>query len=97
MANQAPSTPAMADAQTVEVLNAAPFHHGEMPINEQTSTYHFFDKLWRWGGLTVAAFVLFLVMMFCTGSGFIGSAMAAVVVAIVGFFVLKKPTSLETT
>ena len=87
---------AQKDAQIVEELNHEPFHRGEMPINEQTSTYHVFDNLWRWGALFLAVALLFLVLMFCTGTGFFGSAIAAGVLLVVGFFVAKKPTSLET-
>ena len=67
-----------------------------MPINEQTSTYHVFDNLWRWGGLAVADFVLFLVLTFCTGAGVLTALITCAIVFAIGFFVVKKPTSVET-
>jgi hypothetical protein len=68
-----------------------------MPINEQTATFHLFDWMVRWGSLSSAATILYLVMQFCTKLGFIPSFGAALFVAVVGFVMLrKKPTSLET-
>lgn len=87
---------AQQDAKIVDQLNHEPFHRGEMPINEQTSTYHFFDKLWRWGGLGVADFVLFLAITFCTGAGALTALITCAIVFAAGFFILRKPTSLET-
>lgn len=88
--------PAQKDAQIVDHLNDAPFHRGEMPINEQTSTYHLFDNLWRWGSVTMASVLMLLILTFCTPLGFFPGLIAGVVVFTVGFFVVKKPTSLET-
>lgn len=70
---------------------------GEMEIVEQTSTYHVFDNLVRWGSLAVAALVLFLSIMFCTRAGFLGAAVPTVILLIAGVVALRKaPTSLET-
>lgn len=69
---------------------------GHMDITEQTSTYHVFDGLVRWGGLVVASIVLFLTLLCCTKVGFIGAAVPTAVLVVAGFLFLRAPTSLET-
>ena len=77
--------------------HAPDFTPGEMEIAEQTSTYHVFDALVRWGSLTTAALLLFLTIMFCTRAGFIGAAVPTAILVAIGVAVLRKaPTSLET-
>ncbi len=86
------------DADVVHVINGqSAFTQGEMPIEEQTSTYHVFDGLVRWGSLVVGCIVLFLAMTFCTSLGFMTAAICTAVLGGLGFVALKgKPTSLET-
>ena len=69
---------------------AADYHRGEMDIHEQTNTYHGFLSVSKWVSLGLAAFILFLVMMFCTSAGFLGSAIAAIAVAVIGVIVLRE-------
>jgi hypothetical protein len=90
--------PAQTDAALVSEINhETQFHPGEMPIGEQTSTFHVFDNLVRFGSLGVACAILFLTLMFCTPAGFAGAAIPTVIVAVGGFFLLRRaPTSLET-
>jgi sugar phosphate permease len=67
-------------------------HRGEMDIQEQVSTFELFNTLSKWGSLFVGTLVLFLTLWFCTGAGFSGAAVTAVVVAALGVFLLRdKP------
>jgi hypothetical protein len=68
------------------------YHRGEMEIGEQAATYNLFMNLTKWGSLALAAILTFIVLWFCTEAGFLGAAMAGVVLFVVGFFVLKKKT-----
>ena len=69
-------------------------HRGEMDIHEQASTYAAFGKMTKWGSLAIATLLLFVTLLFCTPTGFIGSAIAAVVLLVLGVVALKeKPAS----
>jgi hypothetical protein len=73
---------------------AGDYHRGEMDIHEQAATYAAFGKMTKWGSLAVATLLLFITLLFCTPTGFVGSAIAAVVLLAVGVFALKeKPSS----
>jgi hypothetical protein len=65
------------------------FHHGEMDVHEQEATYSRVMSMTKWGALTVGDAVLFLTLWFCTGAGFLGAVMTAVVVAVLGGFFLR--------
>jgi hypothetical protein len=67
--------------------------HGEMDIVEHATTFHHFLQFTKWGSLAIAAAVLFLAMWFCTGAGFLGAAVTAIVVLIVGVMVLREKHS----
>jgi hypothetical protein len=70
------------------------YHRGDMDISEHTSTFNGFIALSKWGSLTIAVALLFLVMMFCAHAGLFQAALAAIVVAAVGGFILRdKPDS----
>ena len=58
---------------------ASEYHRGDMDIHEQTSTYHLFVMLTKWGSLSLAALLVFLVLVFCTPTSFVGAL--AVVIA----------------
>ena len=62
---------------------------GEMDIAEQVSTFAFFNNLTKWGSLAVATLLLFITLLFCTGAGFLGAAIAAVVVVAIGVNLLR--------
>jgi hypothetical protein len=65
---------------------------GEMDIAEQVSTFEFFNGMTKWGSLGVGTLVLFLALWFCTGAGFGGAFITAVVVIALGvFFLREKP------
>ena len=63
---------------------------GEMDVHQHQATYKFFTDLAKWGSLFIAVFLVFTVLLTCVqGPGLIGAGLAAVVTAVVGFFVLK--------
>jgi len=68
---------------------ATTYHRGEMDIHEQTATYAFVMQLTKWGSLAIAALVLFLVLWFCTATGFFGALVTAVVLVALGVVVLR--------
>jgi hypothetical protein len=69
---------------------AGDYHRGEMDIHEQAATYEAFGKMTKWGSLAVATLLLFITLLFCTKAGFIGSAIAAIVLLAVGVLTLKE-------
>ena len=66
------------------------YHRGDMDIAEQTATYHLIMGITKWGSLVMAALLLFLSLMFCTETGFVGSAAWTVVVLVVGVLLLRE-------
>lgn len=65
---------------------------GEMDIQEQVSTFELFNSMSKWGSLFVGTLVLFLTLWFCTGAGFGGAAITAVVMVALGVVLLRdKP------
>jgi hypothetical protein len=64
---------------------------GSQEISEQESTFDAFVGLSKWGSLIIAASLLFLTIWFQPGGAFIPAFISAVVVLVVGFFVLKSP------
>lgn len=82
MAEQAHAEPTPADHQ-----------HGEMPSQEQAHTYKDVMGLIHWGGLVIACLVLFLVLWFCTPTGFIPCAVLTVILGGAGtaYLLTHKP------
>ncbi len=73
---------------------AGDYHRGEMNIQEQAATFVAFGKMAKWGSLGIATLLLFITLLFCTPTGFVGSAIAAVVLLALGIVSLKeKPVS----
>ncbi|UDF04452.1 aa3-type cytochrome c oxidase subunit IV [Asticcacaulis sp. AND118] len=70
---------------------AGDYHKGEMDIHEQSETYDLFMGLTKWGSLIIAVGLLFFVLWFAVkGAGFVIAAAVSVVVAVIGFLLLKK-------
>lgn len=69
---------------------ASEYHRGDMDIHEQVSTYHLFVMMAKWGSLAMAALLVFLVLVFCTPTSFIGAAIVGAVIAVGGVLVLKE-------
>jgi integral membrane sensor domain MASE1 len=63
---------------------------GEMDIHEQVSTFNFVMGMTKWGSLTLASLLLFFVLWFCTGTGFLGALITGVVVAAIGILLLRE-------
>jgi hypothetical protein len=71
---------------------ASEHHRGEMDIQQQVSTFDLFNGITKWGSLFVGTLVLFLTLLFCTGAGFGGAAITAIIAVAVGVFLLRdKP------
>ncbi|MEO8115086.1 MAG: aa3-type cytochrome c oxidase subunit IV [Phenylobacterium sp.] len=68
---------------------ASPYHRGDMDISEQVSTFHLVMNLTKWGSLHLAALLIFLVLWFCTPTGFVGALVAGVVVMGLGIVLLR--------
>jgi hypothetical protein len=68
---------------------ASEFHRGEMDVHEQVKTYEFVMSMTKWGSLTIASFLLFITLWFCTPAGFLGALATGVVAAVIGFLVLR--------
>jgi len=69
---------------------AGDYHRGEMDIAEQTATFNLVMGMTKWGSLVIAAGVLFFSLLFCTHTGFLGSAAWTVVLLVAGFVLLRS-------
>jgi len=68
------------------------YQRGEMDISEQAATFALVMGLTKWGSLAVVAGVLFFTLLFCTATGFVGSAITTLVLIALGvFFLRSKP------
>jgi hypothetical protein len=70
--------------------HGADYSRGHMDISEQTASFDMFVRFSKWGSLAVAVLVLFATLNFCTETGFIGSAISALIVLAVGIAVLRE-------
>ena len=72
--------------------NHSDYQRGGMDIAEQTATFSLVMGMTKWGSLAIAAGVLFFTLLFCTHTGFRGSAAFTVVLIAAGVFLLRdKP------
>ncbi|MBJ7411360.1 MAG: aa3-type cytochrome c oxidase subunit IV [Phenylobacterium sp.] len=65
------------------------YQRGNMDIAEQVSTFHLVMGLTKWGSLYISAGLLFFTLLFCTHTGFVGSAISAVVMVVLGTLLLR--------
>lgn len=65
------------------------YQRGNMDIAEQTATFHLVMGMTKWGSLYISAALLFFTLLFCTQTGFLGSAAAAVAMAVIGTLLLR--------
>jgi len=68
---------------------ASDYHRGDMDIHEQVATFRLIMNITKWGSLVIAAGLLFLVMWFCTGAGFLAGLISAIVVFVLGSLLLR--------
>lgn len=66
------------------------YQRGEMDIAEQTATFHLVMGMTKWGSLVLAAFLLFVVLWFCTPAGFFVGALSGVVMLVAGIVLLRE-------
>jgi hypothetical protein len=78
----------MADPHHADSHDA--YVRGSQEISEQSSTFHAFIKMSKWGSLWIAALLMFLVLWFQPGGSFIGGAIAAAAMLVIGYFALKS-------
>ena len=65
-------------------------HHGEMDIHEQVHTYRAFLDITKWFCLVLAVTLVFFIMLFSTGVGFLGSAASAFILLVIGVVALSS-------
>ena len=68
---------------------ASEYHRGEMNIHEQVSTFHLIMNITKYGALLIAAVLVWLVLWFCTGAGFLAGAITGIVILTLGLIVLR--------
>jgi len=69
------------------------YHRGEMDVAAQASTYRGFLSLSKWGSLYLAAGLLFWILWLCAHAGFFRSAIAAVVMVVLGTIFMREKKS----
>lgn len=69
------------------------YHRGEMDITEQASTFHLIMGMTKWGSLVLAAFLLWMVIWFCTPYGFLTGFIWFAIVMVAGVLVLREKKS----
>jgi thiamine transporter ThiT len=60
-----------------------------MDIHEQVATFHLIMNITKWGSLVIASGLLFLVLWFCTGAGFLAGLISGIVVFVLGSLLLR--------
>jgi uncharacterized membrane protein len=64
--------------------------HGQMDVHQQQHSYELFAGLTKWISLLFAVSLVFLVILTSTKLGLITAIIVSVIVAAVGWFMLKK-------
>jgi len=72
---------------------ASDYHRGEMDIQEQVSTFHLVMGMTKWGSLILAAFLLFVVIWFCTSAGFLPGFITGAIALVLGIVLLREKKS----
>ena len=70
--------------------SSSQYHRGEMDIAEQKATFRTVMGATKWASLVIAVGVLFATLLFCTAAGFGSAFITAVVVAVIGTFLLRE-------
>jgi hypothetical protein len=69
---------------------ASDYRRGEMDIQEQQSTFELVMGMTKWGSLVLAAFLLFIVIWFCTPAGFVSGFVTGGIVLALGIVLLRS-------
>ena len=69
---------------------ASDYHRGDMDITEQQATFHLIMGMTKWGSLVLAAFLLWMVIWFCTPYGWFTGLIWFVIVMAVGIVLLRE-------
>ena len=69
---------------------ASEYHRGDQDIHEQVETFHLVMGITKWGSLTIASLLLFLVLWFCADAGFLTAFISAAVLATLGVIFLRS-------
>ena len=72
---------------------ASDYHRGEMDIQEQVSTFNLVMGMTKWGSLILAAFLLFVVIWFCTSAGFLPGFITGAIALVLGIVLLREKKS----
>jgi len=67
-----------------------PSEVGEMDIHQQEATYRVFTAAYKWFALHLAALLIFLVLLTCTPTGWIGSLVVGAIIAVSGSVYLRS-------
>jgi hypothetical protein len=70
--------------------SASDYRRGEMDIQEQESTFQLVMGITKWGSLVLAAFLLFIVLWFCTPAGFMSGFVSGAVLLGLGIVLLRS-------
>ena len=70
--------------------SASDYRRGEMDIQEQESTFQLVMGITKWGSLVLAAFLLFVVLWFCTPAGFVSGFVSGAVLLGLGIVLLRS-------
>ena len=69
--------------------------HGEMEISAQNTMFDLFIAMTKWTSLGVSALLVFLVVWFGVGAGFVAAFISAAVLTAVGIVALRSKKSAE--
>lgn len=84
-------TPAVGQGHDTHAnVDAEAYQRGTMSITEQGATWTLFMNLAKWGSLTIASILLFLVLWFQPGGSFFVGLIAGVVVFAAGVVFLRS-------
>ncbi len=66
------------------------YHHGQQNAATQVADFRTFAALTKWASLNLGTLILFLALWFCTGVGFFGALITAVIVLAIGIYFLRN-------
>jgi hypothetical protein len=66
------------------------YHHGQQNAATQMADFRMFAALTKWVSLHAGVLILFLTLWFCTGVGFLGALITAVIVLAIGIYFLRN-------